>query len=69
MQGKFSYGDQLSSSDLKNLNLKIYLPTKDGEPDYEYMKNFIRAVEKKVIAEVVKYGEEKIMAYRQAADK
>ena len=48
---------------------KIYLPTKDGEIDYEFMEKFITAVQKIIIADVVKYSEEKISAYRQVADK
>lgn len=48
---------------------KIYLPTKDGEIDYEFMEKFITAVQKIIIADVVKYSEEKISAYRQAANK
>lgn len=51
------------------MNLKIYLPTKDGEIDYEFMEKFITAVQKIIIADVVKYSEEKISAYRQAANK
>ena len=67
LAGKFSYGNKLRSSQSKDF--KIYLPTKDGAPDYEYMEKIISAVQKTVIAEVVKYSEEKISAYRQAANK
>ena len=67
LTGKFSYGNKLRSSQSKNF--EIYLPTKDGLPDYEYMEKIISAVQKIVIAEVVKYSEEKISAYRQAANK
>ena len=67
LTGKFSYGNKLRSSQSKDF--KIYLPTKDGAPDYEYMEKIISAVQKIVIADVVKYSEEKISAYRQAAEK
>ncbi len=67
LTGKFSYGNKLRSSQSKDF--EILLPTKDGEPDYEYMEKFITAVQKIVIADVVKYSEEKISAYRQATNK
>ena len=36
--------------------MKITLPiTLDGEPDFDYMERYIRALEKVVIADVVKY--------------
>lgn len=48
----------------------IPLPvTKDGAPDYEFMEKFVSAVQKIVIADVVKYSEERMSAYRQAANK
>lgn len=38
------------------MSLKIYLPiTSDGEPDFDYMERYIRAIEKLVIADVVRY--------------
>lgn len=67
MKNKYSWGNSISMKKIQEDFL--YLPTKDGEPDYAYMKNFITAVQKKVIADVVKYSEEKISAYRQAANK
>ncbi len=65
MKNKYSWGNSISMKKIQEDFL--YLPTKDGEPDYEFMKNFITAVQKIVIADVVKYSEEKISAYRQAA--
>jgi len=67
MQNKYSWGNSIS---MKKIQDDIfYLPTKDGEIDYEFMEKFIRAVQKIIIADVVKYSEEKISAYRQAANK
>lgn len=38
------------------MSLKIFLPiTQTGEPDFDYMERYIRAMEKVVIADVVKY--------------
>lgn len=65
--GQFHYGRNFYPKDADEL--KIYLPTKDGEPDYEFMEKIISAVQKIVIADVVKYSEEKISAYRRAASK
>ena len=67
MRNKYSWGNSIS---MKKIQEEIfYLPTKDGAPDYEYMEKIISAVQKIVIADVVKYSEEKISAYRQAAEK
>ena len=67
MQNKYSWGNSIS---MKKIQDDIfYLPTKDGEIDYEFMEKFIMAVQKVIIADVVKYSEEKISAYRQAANK
>ena len=67
MQNKYSWGNSIS---MKKIQDDIfYLPTKNGEIDYEFMEKFITAVQKIIIADVVKYSEEKISAYRQAANK
>ena len=50
-------------------DIRRELPEVDGAPDYEYMEKVISAVQKIVISDVVKYSEEKISAYRQAANK
>ena len=36
------------------------LPEKNGEPDYDFMKNLISAIHKLVIKDVVEYVDEKI---------
>jgi len=44
MASSFSYGDQLSSTDLPKK--KILLPTNNkGEPDYVYMENYMKVLE------------------------
>ena len=43
----------------------VYLPTKDGTPDYDSMETFISAVQKLVIKDVVKYAEDKINATKK----
>ena len=43
------------------MSMKIYLPVKsDGTPDFDYMERYIRALEKVVIADVVKYKDKVI---------
>ncbi|MBR6311208.1 MAG: restriction endonuclease subunit S [Paludibacteraceae bacterium] len=60
LSGKYSYGHKLRSS--QSLGFKMRLPTRDGAPDYEAMQNFISAVQKLVIKDVVKYADRKIAA-------
>ncbi len=48
---------------------KIYLPTKDGKPDYAIMETFIKAVEKLVIKDVVLYADSKIEATKNVVKK
>ncbi|MFZ3565169.1 restriction endonuclease subunit S [Tenacibaculum finnmarkense] len=56
----FGYGNQLSSSKLRELNFKIQLPTKNGEIDFDFMENFINDLEteriKKLDAYLVENG-------------
>lgn len=56
--GKFDYGNNFYASDADELYIK--LPTKNGSPDYTTMATYIRAIEKLVIKEVVKYSENKV---------
>lgn len=56
--GKFDYGNKLRSS--QSFDIKMNLPTKNGEPDYATMETFIKAVEKLVIKDVVLYADSKI---------
>ncbi|WP_319025455.1 restriction endonuclease subunit S [Acidithiobacillus thiooxidans] len=39
LEGQFDYGKKLRSS--QSLNLKTRLPVKDGEPDYDFMEQFV----------------------------
>ncbi|MGP1486077.1 MAG: restriction endonuclease subunit S [Campylobacter sp.] len=65
--GKFSYGQKLRIS--QSLNFKIKLPTKNGEIDYDFMQNFIKAIEKLVIKEVVEWNDTKIAATKQVLNR
>ena len=54
VKDRFSYGKKLRSS--QSLDFKMVLPTKDGVPDFTYMKTLIRSVQKLVIQDVVRYS-------------
>ena len=41
------------------------LPVKNEQPDYELMSTLISAIQKLVIADVVKFSDEKIKATKQ----
>ncbi|WP_439098962.1 restriction endonuclease subunit S [Campylobacter vicugnae] len=58
--GKYSFGNKLRSS--KSFNIAMELPTNNGEIDFEFMNNFIKAIEKLVIKDVVLYSDNKIKA-------
>ena len=60
---KYSWGNSISNAKIKGD--KVMLPVRDGEPDYEAMQDFISAVQKLVIKDVVKYAEDKINATKK----
>jgi len=47
-------------------NTKIFLPTKNGQIDYDFMESFIKAIQKLIIKELVLYANAKIKATKQA---
>ena len=59
---KYSYNAKATKIELKNT--LISLPSVQGKPLYDYMEVFIRAVQKLVIKDVVKYAERKVAATR-----
>ena len=65
--GQFNYGHNFYAKDADELN--IMLPVRDGAPDYAAMQNFISAVQKLVIKDVVKYAEDKINATKKVVKK
>ncbi len=65
---KYTWGDSISGAKIKSD--KIMLPViSDGSPDYAFMGNFISAVQKLVIKDVVLYADKKIAATKQAVHK
>ena len=65
--GQFNYGHNFYAKDADELN--IMLPVRNGVPDYAAMQNFISAVQKLVIKDVVKYAEDKINATKKVVKK
>lgn len=61
--GDFSYSRNFYAKDADNLF--ISLPTQDSQPDFEYMDTLISAIQKLVIADVVKFSDEKIKADKE----
>ena len=47
------------------LTIVMQLPVKNEQPDYELMSTLISAIQKLVIADVVKFSDEKIKATKQ----
>lgn len=60
--GQFSYAKNFYAKDADELN--ISLPTKNNVPDYALMKTLGSAVQKLVIADVVKYADRELSAYQ-----
>lgn len=68
IRGKFSFGKKLRSS--QSFDFRLSLPvTSDDSPDYSFMENFISAVQKLVIKDVVLYADKKIAATKQVVHK
>ena len=63
LAGKFDYGYKLRSS--RSHNLTCQLPIQNGKPDFDLMAKLGRAIEKLVIADVVKYADREMAAYEQ----
>lgn len=60
----YSYKNKLGGWNVVQ-NKYIMLPVRDGAPDYAAMQDFISAVQKLVIKDVVKYAEDKINATKK----
>ena len=62
---RFSYENKATWERIKVCEITIPI-TSDGEPDYNYMEKYIRAMEKVVIANVVKYKDKVIETTKKA---
>lgn len=54
----FSWGTGSTKEDIENIN--IVLPSKNNEPDWEFMEEYIKEIEEKYIEQVNKYNQENI---------
>lgn len=55
ISGNYSYGEQLSSSDLKNSEIYIQLPVKNEIFDFNYMAEYVRELETERVRELETY--------------
>lgn len=60
----YSYKNKLGGWNVVK-NKDIRLPEKDGKIDFSFMENFISAIKKLAIKDVVKYSDAKISAIKQ----
>ncbi len=67
MQHKYSWGNSISHK--KITSDIIFLPTKDGKPDYRTMEILISAVQKLVIKDVVLYTDKRVKATKEIITK
>lgn len=65
--GQFSYARNFYAKDADELN--ILLPVFNGEICYEFMNDFIKAIEKLVIKDVVLWADKKIEATKKVVNK
>lgn len=63
----FSYNNMATWNKLKALKIELPITQKD-EPDFDYMERYIRAIEKVVIADVVKYKDKVIEATKKVVN-
>ena len=54
---KYSWGDSISSTKIKKDS--IFLPAKNTQPDYDFMKNFLSAIDKLTVKKLIVYLERK----------
>lgn len=65
---RFSYEKKATWERIKECKITIPI-TSDGESDFDYMERYIRAIEKLIIADVVKYKDKVIEETRKVVNK
>lgn len=64
----FDYANKFNRAIVREI--KVLLPVGDNnQPDWDYMERYIRAIEKSVIADAVKWKDRQIAVTKQVADK
>ena len=66
LRGKFGYGNQLSSSKLRDGKFKILLPTLGGKINFSFMEKFIEELERERVEELERERVEELDAYLRA---
>ncbi|MCI6177812.1 MAG: restriction endonuclease subunit S, partial [Campylobacter sp.] len=64
---KFSYELKASWERVKNENIKLPI-TANGEIDFDFMENFIKAIQKLIIKDLVIWSQKKIEATKQVVE-
>jgi hypothetical protein len=64
ISGRYNYGQQFRKGSYLKESIKLPIKS-DGTPDFDYMERYIRAIEKVVIADVVKYKDKVIEETRK----
>jgi hypothetical protein len=67
LEMNYDYGTKFNRSKIKTT--KIQLPSKNNEPDYEFMKTLISTIQKLVIKDVVLYADRKIEVTKKVVGK
>ncbi|WP_236847908.1 MULTISPECIES: restriction endonuclease subunit S [Campylobacter] len=62
--GKFDFGKKLRSSQSLDFTMKLPI-TASGEIDFDFMENFIKAIQKLIIKDLVIWSQKKIEATKQ----
>lgn len=65
LSNQFSYGNQLSSSMLKQDKIYISLPIMGSEIDFNYITAYIKAIQKLIIKDLVEYTKQELLTYQQ----
>ena len=63
----FNYDNMCSFNKIKSLSIELPIKS-DGTPDFDYMERYIRAIEKVVIVDVMKYKDKVIETTKKVVD-
>lgn len=61
--GKYDFGHKLRAS--QTYDMEFQIPTQNNQPDYTFMSNFIKVIEKLVIKDLVEWTDKKIEATKE----
>ncbi|HFI0215746.1 TPA: restriction endonuclease subunit S [Streptococcus suis] len=61
--GKYDFGHKLRAS--QTYDMEFQIPTQNNQPDYTFMSDFIKVIEKLVIKDLVEWTDKKIQATKE----